>query len=127
MTKQSLEQLSAMEPEDRYDYTIEQILEHKQLWVLINAQQDFITINYEEDAFSYLPMWPSKEAAVAISEFDQEVTAIAIPVDTFIDDLAEELDQAKIEIGVFPGADTSVWVCDATDFKHEIKDALKSL
>jgi len=45
MTVKTVQQLSTMEPEDRYDYTLEQLIEHSTVWVLVNAQQQFVQMH----------------------------------------------------------------------------------
>jgi len=124
MTVKTVQQLSTMEPEDRYDYTLEQLIEHSTVWVLVNAQQQFVQMHYEDDAFSYLPIWPSKALAEHSIADQHELKTKDIALKVFLDEVAPELSNNKVELGVFPGEDTSVWVCEAEDFKDEIQDAL---
>lgn len=124
MSHKTSHELTTMEPEDRYDYALEQLLEHKTVWVLVNDQQQFVQMHYEQGEFSYLPIWPSKELAEHSIDGQADLTVKNIALSSFMQDVTPELTQNKIELGVFPGEDTSVWVCEAEDFKDELQDAL---
>jgi len=65
MTEISSEQfvaLSKMLPEQRFDYAIEQMIEHQYLWGLY-GDNGWLMLKAEDDAC--VPVWPHKEFAAA--------------------------------------------------------------
>ena len=127
MSQESLQELYNLDCESRYDYTLSQVVEEREIWILINQNQEFLKIYSEDEAFEYLPIWPSEELALFYAQDSNELEAKCLSLPEFLKNWVTGLQKDNLEIGVFPGLDSTVWVTEAVDFKNDIQEELSNL
>ena len=69
-----------MDGEERYDYFLDAVVEVRELWILVNGDNQFLKIVSEEDGVGYLPVWPAEGFAAdyaAASQYSQLVIVIS--------------------------------------------------
>ncbi|MEC7433621.1 MAG: DUF2750 domain-containing protein, partial [Pseudomonadota bacterium] len=55
MSDNPLASILEMDGEERYDYFLDAVVEERELWILVNGDNQFLTIVSEEDGVGYLP------------------------------------------------------------------------
>lgn len=113
-----------MDCEERYDYFLSAVLEERDLWILINADEHFLKIFAEDDGFEYIPLWPSAELAQAYANQDSSLSPKKISLPEFMQKWVLGLSKDKLQVGVFPGTDGSIWLCEAKELEKDLKDEL---
>ncbi len=87
MSNDYQENITSLSCEERYDYFLSMVGDEKEIWILINADKQFLKIYAEEDGFEYLPIWPNSGLAsdyakgsadlvpkgISLPEFSQKV------------------------------------------------------
>ena len=63
MSDNPLAQILEMDGEERYDYFLDAVVEEREIWILVNADNQFLKIVSDEDGVAYLPVWPGSEFA----------------------------------------------------------------
>lgn len=127
MSQSNSEELYDLDCESRYDFMLSQVAEEREIWILVNQNNEFLKIYSEDEAFEYLPVWPSESLAMFYAEDDADLTAKSLSLPKFLKDWIPGLMRDKLEIGVFPGLDATVWVTEAEDFKNDIQQELANL
>ena len=127
MSQTNPEELYALDCESRYDYTLSQVVEEREIWILVNQNNEFLKIYSEDEAFEYLPVWPSESLATFYAADEADLTAKSLSLPKFLKDWVPGLTKDQLEIGVFPGLDATVWVTEAEDFKNDIQNELSNL
>ena len=92
----------------------------------MNAESHFLKIFSEDGDFEYLPIWPSAELAQSYAKDSPELTPKCISLPEFLKKWVSGLQKDGLELGVFPGADSTVWITDADTFKQELQDELSN-
>lgn len=116
---------SQLDCESRYDYFLTSIGEEREVWILINDENQFLKIFSEEDDLEYLPVWPKEEDAKNYLETaEEQLTPKSIALPEFLNRWISGLQNDGIDVGVFPGPDKSVWVIDPSELKSDIQDEL---
>lgn len=126
MNSSDLKSLLALSCEERYDYSLSKIVEEKEIWILVNNNNEFLKIYAEEDGFEYLPVWPSVETAGLYAEQSKDLSAKCISLPEFLKKWVSGLKRDKLEIGVFPGSDHTVWITEPEELKYDIQDELSN-
>jgi hypothetical protein len=124
MTTPSNSAITDLDCEQRYDYFIDAVLEERELWILVNSEKQFLKIYAEEDNFEYVPLWPSAESAQNYASEDETLTPQKITLPEFMKKWVPGLTKDALAIGVFPGADGSIWHCEAKELEKDLKDEL---
>lgn len=124
MSNNDLQGLMELNCEDRFDYCITKVVEEKELWILVNKDEQFLKIYAEEDDFEYLPIWPTADLAQAYAKGTQDLQARSISLPEFLKKWVSGLSRDGLEIGVFPGMDAEVWITGASEFKSDLQDGL---
>lgn len=109
--------------EGRFDYFLNCVDDSREIWILVNANREFLKIVAEEEGFEYVPVWPSAELASAYAGDAPDLQAQNIALPQFLQKWVPGLTRDGIEVGVFPVADGSVWLSSA----EELRDDLQSL
>ncbi|GLQ32725.1 DUF2750 domain-containing protein [Litoribrevibacter albus] len=111
--------------ESRYDYFLTVVGEEREIWILINDDNQFLKIFSEEEDFEYLPVWPTSDLAKDYLEASGEnLTPKSISLPEFLNRWVSGLQNDGLEVGVFPGADKSVWIIEPSELKSDIQDEL---
>lgn len=111
--------------EGRYEAFLSIVADEREIWILVNANQEFLKIYSEDDQQEYVPVWPSSETAVHYAKAAGDaLQAKALSVPEFYQRWVPGLSRDGIEVGVFPGDDDYVWLCSANELKQDLEDAM---
>nr|WP_010132589.1 DUF2750 domain-containing protein [Microbulbifer agarilyticus] len=125
MSNDQLASVLAQAAEERFEYFLATVGEEREIWILINSDEHFLKLHGEEDGgFEYLPIWPSSDFAAHYAEDSDELTPKSIPLPQFLNRWLPGLHKDGIEVGVFPGADNSVWISEPKDLEQDLRDEL---
>ncbi|QSX38015.1 DUF2750 domain-containing protein [Shewanella sedimentimangrovi] len=101
--RKSLAQITALTPEGRYDYLVEQVKEHKEIWTLQDNDGCVMLTTEDEDC---IPMWPSEEAAAQWAVDDwQDCQPLSIPLNEWEERWVSGMEDDELMVAVFPVQD----------------------
>ncbi|QSX30798.1 DUF2750 domain-containing protein [Shewanella cyperi] len=101
--RKSLAQITALTPEGRYDYLVEQVKEHKEIWTLQDNDGCVMLTTEDEDC---IPMWPSEEAAALWAVDDwQDCQPLSIPLNEWEERWVSGMEDDELMVAVFPVQD----------------------
>ncbi len=124
MTIESIDQLSELDYEGRYDAFLTIVADTREIWILINSDQAFLKIYSEDDQQEYVPVWPSSETAKRYAkESGENLEPKAISVPEFYQRWVPGLRGDGIDVGVFPSTDGYIWLTSAEELKQDLKDS----
>jgi len=126
MNNDELKSLVSLDCEERYDYCLSQVIEEKEFWILVNEDRQFLKIFVEEEGYEYLPIWPSSELAIDYCQDSKELQPKSISLPEFFKKWVPGLKKDNLEIGVFPGSDTTVWITEPSELMNELQDELSN-
>ncbi len=122
-----LEDVMKLSCEDRYDFFLSLVGEEREIWILINEEKQFLKIHSEEEGFEYLPVWPSSEFAEDYCEQANDgLSPKSIGLPEFFKKWVPGLQGDNLEVGVFPGADATVWIMEPAELKEDLQDELNA-
>ncbi|WP_323844966.1 DUF2750 domain-containing protein [Microbulbifer magnicolonia] len=124
MNNEDLEAILGLSTEERFEYFLDLVGEEREVWILVNSQEHFLKLHSEEDDFEYLPVWPAADFAAAYAGGDTDLKPRGIPLPQFLKKWLPGLDKDGIEVGVFPGADKSVWITEPAELEQDLRDEL---
>ncbi|GAA0857258.1 DUF2750 domain-containing protein [Aliiglaciecola litoralis] len=100
LTSDEFVSLSKLQPEERFDYALEKIVENGELWGLF-GENGWLLLQAEEDAC--LPIWPSESFAKAWEKDDfPDCKPKKISLDAWLNQWLPGMEQNKTLILVFP-------------------------
>ena len=125
MSNDDLNAILELDCEARYEYFLDVVGEEREVWILINSEEHFLKLHSEDQGgFEYLPLWPSAEFAEAYAAGESDLKPHSIPLPQFLNRWLPGLGNDGIEVGVFPGADNSVWITEPDDLQQDLRDEL---
>jgi len=125
MSQDQLESILGLSCEERYDYFLSKVGEEKEIWILVNADNQFLKI-YADDDFEYLPLWPQAELATNYCNNSKDLSAKSISLPEFLEKWVPGLKKDRLEIGIFPGSDGELWITGAEDLKKDLQEELSN-
>jgi hypothetical protein len=126
MSSDPLEQVLEMNGEERYDYFLNEVLEEREIWILVNGDNHFLKLESEDEDVAYLPVWPSAVFAAAYGNDSDDLSPKSISLPDFFKKWVPGLTKDGLEIGVFPGADDTLWITEAEELKRDLQDELSN-
>lgn len=126
MSNNPLEQILAMDGEERYDFFLDQVVEEREIWILVNDDHQFLKIVAEEDGVAYLPVWPAEAFASDYAKGSDNLSPKAISLPDFFRKWVPGLGKDGLEVGVFPGADSELWITGPQDLKDDLQEVLSN-
>ena len=127
MNDQDIAQLLSSESEERYDFFLANLVEEKEVWILINDNNEFLKVFAQEEDFEYLPVWPNIELAKHYAKTGAGLTPKSIALPDFIGKWVKGLKRDDLEVGIIPAPDGSIWVMSAEELKNDIQDELSNM
>ncbi|WP_345844096.1 DUF2750 domain-containing protein [Shewanella algae] len=98
--KQTQAQFVGMTPEGRYDFLVEQVKEHKELWVLQDNDGCVMLTTDDEDC---IPVWPSEETASLWAVDDwQDCRPLSIGLAEWLERWVPGMEDDELYVAVFP-------------------------
>jgi hypothetical protein len=113
-----------MDGEERYDYFLSEVVEEREIWILVNAENHFLKIVSEEDGVSYLPVWPGAGFAADYADASADLSPKSISLPDFFKKWVPGLSRDGLEIGVLPGADGELWITEPEELKSDLQEIL---
>ncbi|WP_298448672.1 DUF2750 domain-containing protein [uncultured Marinobacter sp.] len=126
MNSEELASVLEMDGEERYDYFLSEVLEEREIWILVNSESRFLSIVSEDDGVAHLPVWPSSEFAVEYAKGADGLTPKSISLPDFFKKWVPGLAKDGLQVGVFPGADKTLWITKADELKKDLQDELSN-
>ncbi len=126
MNKEQLDSILGLSCEERYDYFLSQVGEEKEIWILVNSENQFLKISADDDGFEYLPIWPQSEFAINYCKNSKDLVPKSISLPEFLEKWVTGLKKDGLEVGVFPGSDTNLWVMEPSELKNDLQDELSN-
>jgi hypothetical protein len=124
MSNDPLIQYLEMDGEERYDYFLDAVVEEREVWILVNGDNHFLKIVSEEDSVSYLPVWPAEAFAVDYAKGTGDLAPKAISLPDFFKKWVPGLTRDGVEVGVFPGAQSELWITAPEELQRDLKEVL---
>ncbi|WP_417543800.1 DUF2750 domain-containing protein [Marinobacter sp.] len=126
MSDEQLTSVLESSGEERYDYFLSEVLEEREIWILVNSESRFLSIVSEDDGVAHLPVWPSSEFAAAYAKASDGLTPKSISLPDFFKKWVPGLSKDGLQVGVFPGLDKTVWITEADELKKDLQDELSN-
>lgn len=126
MSSDPIDQVLELSGEERYDFFLSEVLEEREIWILVNADNRFLKIVSEEDGVSHLPVWPSAAFAENYARGADGLSPKSISLPDFFKKWVPGLTRDGLEIGVFPGKDGTLWITEPEELKRDLQDELSS-
>ncbi|WP_020408306.1 DUF2750 domain-containing protein [Hahella ganghwensis] len=129
MNQNDLNNILGLNCEERFDYFLMDVVESKDIWILVNEDDCFLKLYSEEEDLEYLPVWPSKDfASHYASETDKALSPKSISLPHFLNKWIPGLKRDELFISVFPTAtDTSIWMMSPDELNEELKNELSNM
>jgi hypothetical protein len=124
MSNQDLAELLAMDGEERYDFFLSHVAEEREIWILVNADNQFLKISSDEDDVEYLPVWSASELAKDYAGGTDDLSPLSISLPDFFRKWVPGLTKDGLEVGVFPGQDKTLWITEPDELKRDLQDAM---
>lgn len=124
MSNEQLTSVLEMSGEERYDYFLSQVLEDREIWILINSENRFLSIVSDDDGLAHLPVWPSSDFAVEYARGSDDLTPKSLSLPDFFRKWVPGLSKDGLQVGVFPGADQTLWITEADELKKDLQAEL---
>lgn len=127
MSNEQLQSILEMDGEERYDYFLSAVIEERELWILVNADNHFLKLVSEDDGLEYVPVWPNEAFALAYAEGAGDLSPKNISLPEFFRKWVPGLTGDGLEVGVFPGLDRTLWITGPSELKDDLQDELTNL
>ncbi len=124
MSNNPLTQYLEMDGEERYDYFLDAVVEEREVWILVNADNHFLKIVSEEDGVSYLPVWPGEAFAADYAKGTGDLSPKGIALPDFFKKWVPGLTKDGLEVGVFPGAQSELWITAPEELQRDLQEVL---
>lgn len=123
MTDVSIEDVLALDSEERYEFFLSLVAETRDIWILVSVDQHFLKIHLEEDDLEYLPVWPSTELAQHYCDgLQDKLKPMSITVPTFFSKWISGLEGDEIKVGTIPKEGADVWVVEPSELKIDLQE-----
>ena len=127
MNSNDLEYAKTLKEEERYDFFLDVVVQEREVWILINSDQEFLKIASDDSGEEVLPVWPHKELALDYCQaLGDTLVAKSVSLPDFFMKWVPGLEGDNLSVGVFPGPEEDVWVMTPAELKSDLQDALSS-
>ncbi|MGC8120236.1 DUF2750 domain-containing protein [Marinobacter sp. VGCF2001] len=126
MSDNPLASILEMDGEERYDFFLDAVVEERELWILINTENQFLKIVSDEDGVGYLPVWPSEDFAANYAGPSSDLRPKALSLPDFFNKWVPGLTRDGLEIGVLPGADGELWITMPEELKKDLQEVMST-
>lgn len=122
-----IDEIEKLDCESRYEVFIELVAEERDIWILVNERNEFLTIHSEEHEEKYLPVWPNSEFAQSYCASSSEVlSSKSISVPEFFAKWVSGLEGDGLQVGVFPVSGLDVWILEPSELKGDLQEEFSS-
>jgi len=124
MSDNPLAQILEMDGEERYDYFLDAVVEEREIWILVNADNQFLKIVSDEDGVAYLPVWPGSEFAADYAKDSGDLSPKAVSLPDFFRKWVAGLSRDGLDVGVFPGGQGELWITSPDELKRDLQELM---
>ncbi len=129
MRQDKPENIITLNCEARYDYFLTTVSDTREIWILVNAENQFLKLFSEDDDFEYLPIWPSAEFALEYTKDSKEALdpkSISLP--DFFKKWISGLQRDRLTVSVFPtSSDETLWMMSPSELQDDLKEELSRM
>lgn len=126
MSNDQLKDVLELDGEERYDYFLSQVVEEREIWILVNSENRFLKIASEDADLEHVPVWPSADFAAEYAKGSDDLSPKSIALPDFFKKWVPGLTKDGLEVGVFPGLDQTVWITEPEELKRDLQEELSS-
>ena len=127
MNRDDFEQVLKLGCAERYELCLAMIAEERDIWIAVDANNEFLIIESDEEDLETLPIWPSAQFAEKYcSPLDDKLVAKSISVPEFFRKWVPGLIADCLELSVFPTSADDVSIVDAEHFKSDLQEEMSS-
>ncbi|OZG74732.1 hypothetical protein BTA51_07095 [Hahella sp. CCB-MM4] len=128
MNQDQIEQILKLSCDERYDYSLVDMVDSKEIWILINGDDQFLKLFSEEEDIEYLPIWPAEDFAKAYaSDLNEGLIPKSIALPHFLNKWIPGLQRDGLQVNVFPSSmDDSSWIMPADELRDDLKNELSN-
>lgn len=127
MITSDLEYAKTLKEEERYEFFLDVVAQEREIWILVNDQQEFLKKASDDSGDEVLPVWPDEALALDYSKATEQTLAPkSISLPDFFMKWVPGLESDNLSVGVFPGPEEDVWVMTPAELKSDLQDALSS-
>ncbi len=128
MNQDQIEQILKLSCDERYDYSLVDMVDNKEIWILINDDDQFLKLFSEEEDIEYLPIWPAEDfAREYANHLNEGLTPKSIALPHFLNKWIPGLQRDGLQVNVFPSAmDDSSWIMPPDELRDDLKDELSN-
>lgn len=127
MNNDQLEHVLGMNGEERFDYFLSRVVEDREIWILVNAENRFLKIVAEDGGYEYLPVWPDADFARQYTNDSDGLVPKSISLPEFFKKWVPGLEKDGLEIGVLPGSDKTLWITEPSELKDDLQDVMSDI
>lgn len=121
MHEKQIENVLALNSEERYLHFLNKVADWEQLWVLCDKDDNIFT--RATDEIEYLPVWPHPAYAIESKNIlDSELEPSEIKLDEFMGSWLQGLDSDGLKVGVFPDLEGKVWIMEPKDLLRALEE-----
>lgn len=113
---------STLSSEDRYDYFLTLVAEEREVWILVNDDEEFLKLFSDELNLEALLVWPSEPLAQDYAAGAGEALkpkSIALPL--FLMKWIAGLEQDRLWVNVYPDAGDDAWLMEPQSLKGDLQ------
>lgn len=122
LSEKQFENMLQLDCQKRYDYFLNKVADWGELWILINAEQQFLKLYSVEDDLEYVPVWPHEKFAMHYAETsDEPLQAKMLDLETFFERWIPGLKRDGLSIDIFPVQDDNVMIVTPVEFQNDLE------
>ncbi|WP_303850144.1 DUF2750 domain-containing protein [Apibacter mensalis] len=125
MRQQKFDNVSKLEPLDRYKYFIKKIADFEELWTILDVNNDYALSDVEE--YTLISFWPEEE--FVFSNLDKEwkdCRPVKIDLDELYNTIFPIIEANKYLLNIFPINGRTGFVVDLIEFKRDLEEELEN-
>eukprot|EP00163_Fabomonas_tropica_P033109 TRINITY_DN8560_c0_g1_i1.p1 TRINITY_DN8560_c0_g1~~TRINITY_DN8560_c0_g1_i1.p1 ORF type:complete len:129 (-),score=12.88 TRINITY_DN8560_c0_g1_i1:160-546(-) len=126
MGNNDLQQILELDGEGRYDFFLDAVVDERDVWILVNGDNQFLKIVSDEDGVAYLPVWPSSEFAGHYAVGADGLLPKAVSLPDFFRKWVPGLTRDGLDVGVFPGMDEELWITTPEELRRDLQELMSS-
>lgn len=123
MHPKQIENVLNLSSEERYQHFVNKVADWEEVWILIDADGHFLTINTDSKEVEYIPVWPHPEYAKVYAEgLGQSLKPKLIELSVFMEKWLPGLEEDGLKVGALPNLEVTVWIMEPSDILEDLKD-----
>lgn len=125
VSEKQLENILQLGCETRYDYFLNKVADWGELWILVNAEQQFLKLYAEDEDLEYVPVWPHEIFAQHYaSNLEEPLQPRKLDLETFFERWLPGLTRDGLSIDIFPVQDDNVLLVTPAEFRDDLEARL---